>query len=89
MSSRTSTFLTTSALVLALALALVGPAQAMVVREGDDSGEATVVIPNDRDGQLGVGGVESQSTSAPDWFERAAQRGQQTAGLPASANADL
>jgi len=80
MDSRTSTFLTTSALVLALALALVGPAQAMVVSDGDGGGETAVVIPNDRDGQLGVGSVESQSASAPDWFERAAQRGQQTAG---------
>ena len=78
MDSRTSTFLTTSALVLALALALVGPAQAMVVGDGDGNGQAAVVLPNDRDGQLGVGGIESQSASAPDWFERAAQRGQQS-----------
>jgi hypothetical protein len=76
MDSRTSTFLTTSVLVLALALALAGPAQSMVVGDGD-GGQVAVVIPNDQGGTLGVGGIETQTAPAPDWFERAAQRGQQ------------
>ena len=82
MDSRTSTFLTTSALVLALALALAGPAQSMVVGDGDsDGGQVGVAIPNDQGGTLGVGGIETQTAPAPDWFERAAQRGQDDSSL--------
>jgi hypothetical protein len=65
MSPRNTTFLTTSALVFALALALAGPSQARPVDIGGSDREATsAVIPNDRVGPLGVGGVGSQATSA-------------------------
>ncbi len=88
MSPRNTTFLTTSALVFALALALAGPSQARPVDIGGSDRDATaVVIPNDRVGPLGVGAAEFQTQTSPDWFERAAQRGE-TTSVPATVRPD-
>ena len=81
MSPRSTTFLTTSALVFALALALAGTSPAMPADVGGGDTTSTA-IPNDRIGPLGVGGVESQTQAAPDWFERAALRGQGSGAGP-------
>jgi hypothetical protein len=74
MTSHRFTFLTISALVLALALA-TGAAQAMTADiDGTTAATTSSVIPNDRGGPLGVGSVESVNAPVPDAFERAAAR---------------
>jgi hypothetical protein len=46
-------------------------------------GQNVSVIPNDRAGMLGVGGIALSQRPAPDWFERAALR-----ATPGPANPD-
>lgn len=66
MSPRNTTFLTTSALVFALALALAGPSLARPVDIGGSDRDATsAVIPNDRVGPHGVGGAAQATSTIP------------------------